>query len=52
MVAAVSTKIGLRVAHSKALKDRLKARVPDLLSLNTRTEFSDLDPQHKSQFDL
>jgi len=48
----VSTKISFRVTHSKALRDRLEARVPDLLNLNTRAKPSDLGLRRASQFDL
>ena len=37
--------------QSKALGDRLEARVPNLLTLNARTQLSDLDLQRPSQFE-
>ena len=44
----LAQKKGLRVTHSKALRDRLEARVLDLLSLNVWTELDDLDLQRAS----
>jgi hypothetical protein len=48
----VRTKICLHATHSKALRDHLEARVPNLLSLNAQTKLGDLNPQCASQFDL